>query len=81
MLDTFIIFGAAGISLGIPIDQRFKGSMLGTAFAQIYFLIPKKNLGVDHPPTDWTETAGKFVEDVIGIYRLGFNLGSCLRTR
>jgi hypothetical protein len=55
------------VCLGIRVKQRFKKTMLRTAFPHKYFILPQENLGIDHAAAHWADAASKFIENIIGI--------------
>jgi hypothetical protein len=47
--------GCGCICLSISIYQSLKQAVLRTAFAQIDFVVAQEDMGIDHPPTLWTD--------------------------
>jgi len=45
------------VCLGIRVNQRFKKTMLWTAFLHKNLIIPQENLGIDHPAVFRTDAA------------------------
>ena len=72
-----------GIGFRVPIDQSFEGSTVGTALGHEHFVISEQDFGVDYFLAVGADTAGEFVEDIIGIFlsqhRSRLDSGSKLR--
>ena len=57
-----------GIGFGVPIDQSFEGSTVGTPLGHEHFVIAEQDFGVDYFLAIGADAAGEFVKDVIGIF-------------
>src|SRR5258708_38706840 len=56
------------VGLGVPVDQSFEGSTVGTPLRHEHFVIAEQDFGVDYLLAVGADAAGEFVEDVIGIF-------------
>ena len=56
------------VGLGVCVNERRKGSAVGTALAHVDFVVAQENLGVDHPAAVRTDAARKLMKYIIDIF-------------
>src|SRR5229473_425019 len=56
------------VGFGVPVDQSFEGSTVGTPLRHEHLVISEQDFGVDYFLAIGADAAGEFVEDVIGIF-------------
>src|SRR3990172_309201 len=62
-----VVLRGRSVCLGIRVNERFKNTVLRTAFPHENLILPQEYLGIDHTAAYWTNAASKFIENSICI--------------